>query len=283
MIIKLVSSPLFWVDILLAISGGIVVWWGLKIEKEAERLLIPSDFKPDIFADVVEPYKAKVERGWRILMTGIVLEVVAAFIISVISGLEIAEANDQAAKANERVAQLEKETTQLATARDEAMKSAAQAVEAAERAKTEREKAETGRLELEKQVLVLGLKMQDRTITPEQRTDLIECLAASPKGKVIVLASVLDGEATRLAEKVENVLTNARYQVDRPTFGSPISILADYNSGMHLVVKDLKNPPIHAVPIQRCFWAAGIQLDVQWPGDREVNSNVVEISIGPKF
>lgn len=115
LVVKLISSPLFWVDVALAVSGGIVVWWGLKIEKEAEKLLIPSDFKPDIFSDIVEPYKAKIERGWRILMIGIVMEVVAAFLISVISGLEIADLTDKAGKANERAALIESNNLVLQT------------------------------------------------------------------------------------------------------------------------------------------------------------------------
>ncbi len=207
LVIKVISSVWFWIDVLLATSGGLVVYWGLKIEKEAERLLVPADFKPDIFEDVIAPYKAKIERGWRILMTGIVMEVVAALILSVISGLEIASANDQAAKATERVstnelrvAELEKEAAQLLAVGETAKKSAAQATEEAEKAKTEHEKAETGRLvlqakvlELEQQAAQTGVNASNalafsknalpRRLTNEQKLKLLSLLKNVPKAK----------------------------------------------------------------------------------------------------
>ncbi len=97
---KLLLSPWFWADIFLSISGGAIVYWGLLIEKRAEKLLPPEDFRPDIFDDVVRQQKSELERGWRILMTGIVVEVVAALLISIISGLEVARLHDQTADAN---------------------------------------------------------------------------------------------------------------------------------------------------------------------------------------
>ena len=51
LVLKLLSSPWFWLDIFLSISGGIIVWWGLRVEKKAENLLPPEDFKPDLFDD----------------------------------------------------------------------------------------------------------------------------------------------------------------------------------------------------------------------------------------
>src|SRR6266571_3007279 len=100
LILKLFSSLWFWADILLSVSGGVIVYWGLRVEKKAERKMPPADFNPDIFDDVVESQKSELERGWRILMTGIVVEVVAALAISVISSLEIADLNDKSAAAN---------------------------------------------------------------------------------------------------------------------------------------------------------------------------------------
>ncbi|MBI5774303.1 MAG: hypothetical protein HZA89_11240 [Verrucomicrobia bacterium] len=90
MLLKLISSPWFWLDVVLSIVGGILVFWGLKLEKMAE-----SDEYLDAFVDGVKSKKLQAQRGWRILMTGIVVEVVAALGVSIISGLEIAVLNEK--------------------------------------------------------------------------------------------------------------------------------------------------------------------------------------------
>ena len=108
LVIKLLWSPLFWVDIFLAIIGGLIVYWGLRVEKNAEKLLPPTDFNLDIFGDIKEKQQAEIDRGWKILMTGIVVEVIAALLISIISGLEVANANEKSASANLEAKQAEK-------------------------------------------------------------------------------------------------------------------------------------------------------------------------------
>jgi hypothetical protein len=95
----LISSPWFWASLALSGLGGVIVAWGLRVEKLAERKLPPSDFKTDIFEDVAEEAKRGIERGWKILMTGIIFEVVAAFAISIISGLEVANLTLEARQA----------------------------------------------------------------------------------------------------------------------------------------------------------------------------------------
>jgi hypothetical protein len=100
LVLKLFSSPWFWADVFLSVAGGIIVYWGLSIEKKAEKLIPPADFKPDIFKGVLESQKSEMERGWRILMAGITVEVVAALGISIISGLEIADLTEKSAAAN---------------------------------------------------------------------------------------------------------------------------------------------------------------------------------------
>ena len=104
LVLKLVFSPWFWADIILSVTGGLIVFWGLVIEKRAEKYSPPADFKPDIFADIADAQKAELERGWRILMLGIVFEVVAALGISVISSLEIADLTDKAEQAGKDAA-----------------------------------------------------------------------------------------------------------------------------------------------------------------------------------
>jgi hypothetical protein len=83
------------------------VYWGHRLEKKAADLIPPENFDPNIFGDIVERQKTEVARGWRILMTGIIFEVVAAFGISVISGLEIADLNIKTADAKQRTSLVE--------------------------------------------------------------------------------------------------------------------------------------------------------------------------------
>jgi hypothetical protein len=157
---KLLCSAWFWLDILLSVSGGLVVWWGLVVEKKAEKFVIPSDFKQDIFQDLVDEQKKQLERGWRILMTGIVIEVIAALGISVMSGLEIADLTDKTANANLAAKQAESDSS-------EARK---QAGEANERAAN----TESNNLVLQTLVLKLEAKSRWRTIEPEQKRNFIE-------------------------------------------------------------------------------------------------------------
>ena len=86
-------------DVAFSISGGLVVWWGLVIENRAEKRMPGENPDDDIFADIIAKQKRELKRGWRILMTGIVMEVVAALAVSVISGLENAALNEEAGTA----------------------------------------------------------------------------------------------------------------------------------------------------------------------------------------
>ena len=85
---KLISSGWFWADVVLSVVGGVLVFWGLKLEKDAE----PKE-NLDAFVDDIKCRKLRARLGWRLLMWGVAIEVVAALGISVISGLENAEAN----------------------------------------------------------------------------------------------------------------------------------------------------------------------------------------------
>jgi uncharacterized membrane protein len=97
LVLKLISSPWFWADVFLSVSGGVLVFIGLRIEKAAEKKQYFG-----AFTDEVQSQRAKAERGWRILMLGIVVEVIAALGISVISGLEIADLTEKSSVANEK-------------------------------------------------------------------------------------------------------------------------------------------------------------------------------------
>ena len=95
LVAHLVSSHWFWLELFLAVIGGIIYFWGHWIEKRAARFLPPESFKNDIFGDIVLRYKTEMERGWKILMSGIAFEVIAAFGITVHSGLVETESKER--------------------------------------------------------------------------------------------------------------------------------------------------------------------------------------------
>jgi hypothetical protein len=269
LIIKLLENPWFWADIFLSLFGGIIVWHGLAIESKAEGLLPPDSFRPDVFGDIIEQYKAEIRRGEKIVRWGVIIEVVAALGISVISGLESAALNDKAeqaekdaAQANERAAKFDSDRILVEKEADEIRGT---------------------NFILQAKVLELEARTEPRTINPDQRKALIDRLTLCPKGKVFVMASVLDAEATAYAEQIEDVLKSSGFEVVRPSGFSNDSILANSQTGIHIVVKNLSHPPSYAPFIQRAFNDSGIPLDGSWAGDSNFETNRVEIAIGQHF
>lgn len=186
LVLKLISSPWFWADIVLSVIGGALVYWGLLIEKRAEKHIPPADFHHDIFKDVVASQKSKLERGWRILMTGIVVEVVAALGISVISGLEIADLTEKSAVANLEAKPAGKDAAD---------------------AKLLAANTESNNLVLRARVELL----QARRISIEQEKKFIEILKNSPKFPVKVFVGTRDGETEDYANEVRTMLDAAGY------------------------------------------------------------------------
>jgi hypothetical protein len=184
----MVSSFWFWADVILGVSGGAVVWWGLNVEKAGEKMLLPSDFNPDIFNDIVQAAKSKMDRGWFILKIGIIIEVVAALGISVISGLETAELTDQSAIANLEAKKAEREAGQ---------------------ANVLAANTESNNLVLKKDVLKLK---QWRTITAEDKNNFIGLTANISKFPIRVrMAANATAEVEGFAIKVRDMLDAAGF------------------------------------------------------------------------
>lgn len=285
LVLKLISSPWFWVDVVVSITGVFLVFWGLWLEKKADQKLPPSDFQPDIFGDIVERQKAQLERGWRILMIGIVVEGVAALGISVISGLEIAQLNDQASKSNLRVAQLETDVVQLRTIGERAKESAALATTEAEKVKKEREIAEAGRLALEIKLRELEEKQGDRIIKPKQDANLVQCLRKWTGQKFVMLrwqGVVNAKESEAYGVQIFSALERAGFmRIDERAF----NFIGMSSPGVHLLVKQPENPPPLALHLKRCFIENGISpVELGSFGDSITGNktNLVIIFIGNK-
>lgn len=282
----MVSSFWFWADVFLGISGGLLVWWGLDMEKAGEKMLPPSDFRPDIFHDIVTNAKSKMDRGWLILKIGIVIEVVAAFGISVISGLEIADLTDKSAAA---MLEAKQAGTNAAASYFAAKIAESNAAASNERAakfdadrvlvKKEAEEIRSTNLVLQIKLQQLEARMQDRTITDENRGKFIKLLQYTPKGSVAVFFNgASGGDAQNYAEQIREMIGSAGFDV-----GSSCSMV--WTSGqipkeVGIGVNNETNRPPFAGPIQQALRAIGI--DAVGYYDRAIGTNIVKIYVGDK-
>lgn len=225
MLIRLLSSPWFWADVALSISGGLLVYLGLKLEKEAEKLIPPSDFKPDVFEDVLRPLKQKMERGWRILMTGIVLEVIAAFGISVISGLEMADLTEKSESQRVRAEGMEIKIRELTAVYGQSSNALAEATNVLAQANGLLIDAESKLKQAEDEAQKIKTRLQPRTITPEQRKDFIDLLSSAPKGPVRIGATNPNQETRDFREAILSLVKEAGYQIQSyMDYFSPITV-----------------------------------------------------------
>src|ERR1700722_15899470 len=108
-LIQLIFDPWFWVTVFVSVIGTVIVFLGHKIGADAEKLLLPTDFKEDIFGDIVKRYKAKMDLGHKIVMAGVVIEAICALAVCIISGLENAALNEKSSAANLEAKQAEKD------------------------------------------------------------------------------------------------------------------------------------------------------------------------------
>ncbi len=98
MILSVLSSPSVWTELvvsLVAASGGVIVYWALRLEEygEKEEYRDIEDFRSS---------KLKSSSGRKILMRGIVVEIVVAFAVAAWDGLEIRQIARQMAKNDPR-------------------------------------------------------------------------------------------------------------------------------------------------------------------------------------
>jgi hypothetical protein len=136
--------------------------------------------------------------------------------------------------------------------------SIANAVARAEEAKAEQEKLRKEALELDRQVLALRLRLQDRRVAPDQRTNLVNCLRQGAIGPVIVGRESFgpgSAEATQFAKDILAVLVEVRFLAAQ---GEEFNIVTHEEPGVFVYVKDPSNPPPHALSIQACFKASAI-------------------------
>jgi hypothetical protein len=294
LLLKLISSPWFWADFVLSVIGGGLVFWGLKIEKDAEK-----KENLDVFVDEVRARKLKSERGWRILMTGIVVEVVAALGISVISSLEIADLNDKtaasyleakeagtnaaasyleaklaetnAAASNERAAVAERDAAQ---ANELAAKFDADRVEIAKQA----EEIKGTNFVLQARVLELEAKVRDRTITPEQKMAFILDTNSFQQSGVIRLGGKnMSRETLDYVIQIDDMLTNSGYFITSYMDYGTTSFVVDprVKPDVWLIVKNMKSSPSVFTNLYWRFMSAGISVMTDTNRDPVFNDGTI--------
>ena len=144
----------------------------------------------------------------------------------------------------------------------------AQAAAAAERAKLLERDAAQLRLQL--------AKLKWRVIAPEDQAMLVEWLTKAPKGPVIVFHAN-DDEPRSYAQQIGDALKAAGF--DPKVVQAPAALNLP---GMWLLVRDMQQPPAHAVPIQTAFREIHVQLDGQPDGQHVPDAKTVVIVVGSR-
>jgi hypothetical protein len=225
LVVKVISSPWFWVDVFFNVVGAAVVFIGLRIGASAERLIPPTDFKPDIFADLVTRYRALMDRGHRIVMVGVAIEAVCGFLLCVIAGFAVADSSEKTASA-------------LLQAKNAGLLAA---------------EVQQTNLVLRSTVAALEIKAQDRIITLEQREKFKRILRDAPKGPVMVGSRNPNDETKRYLDKVVSLLTNSGFTIQSSMNYGDNLLWLNEGSSIGIVIDNLTNAPPYTRWLQYAF------------------------------
>jgi len=197
----------------------------------------------------------------------------------------IAEATLGAAQANERAEVLETSNLILRNDLNEAagkvagvQRDAANAQKDAADAKAAQQRVEIALARQRERTAIAERdleRMKPRTISAEQRANLVNMLSAPPKGPVS-LSSAGD-EANALAHQILEALTAAGWPA-----GGVTNMMSNqsFPPGVQLSIHDAQAPPPHARALRVALLAVGIPVnEVEEPSVRE---GVVEILVGTK-
>jgi uncharacterized small protein (DUF1192 family) len=123
----------------------------------------------------------------------------------------------------------------------------------AERVTTIDEALTNAQKELEKTKAELLKKTSDRSLTEEQK----QVLGSSLKGvygQVIIQADFMDSEAQMFAAQIKDVLSKTDLEILENVKTTLLSLHA---KGIIVLVNDIKNPPLHTLPILKGFQKIG--------------------------
>jgi hypothetical protein len=224
----------------------------------------------DIFSDLVEQYRSEIERGWRILMRGIIIEVVAALGISIISGLEIADLTDKSAAANLAAKQAEKDSS-------DAKVLVANIGTTNEQLSLQIEELRKTNDTLE--ATMLGIKNTVGDITRERFTDtnLVTTLrqfADDHKGVTVIVVSLPESEPMRAASRLVANFASGGFNVNGANLGKV------YFDGVTIEFDDNNLMPV-ALLLLKAF-TDDKEAACMMPATEKIPPNTIIISVGAK-
>jgi hypothetical protein len=117
-----------------------------------------------------------------------------------------------------------------------------------------------------------------RTIKPDQHAKLASCLKDGPKGPVSLRPGFMDEDAEPLGDEIGKIFEEVGGFPQTAT--KEQTVMSWRTPGIFLIVKDLHNAPAQATTIQRCFFAAGIEI--YGYADPSYAPDAVTIGIGPR-
>jgi len=143
-----------------------------------------------------------------------------------------------------------------------------QAAAAVERARSLEKDAAELRLQL--------ARLKWRIISPDQQATLVEWLGKAPKDPVVIFHA-LDDEPRSYAQQIGEALKAAGFDARVEQGPTVLNV-----PGLWLLVRDLKQPPPHAVAIQTAFREIHVQLDAQQDVQHVPDAKTVVLVIGSR-
>jgi hypothetical protein len=192
-----------------------------------------------------------------------------------LSDEKIAFSNAQAKIALENAAlSNEKAQTAVATAEESKAEQAKLAIESrkgqTELANAQRKQAEA-ELALRQKVDEIKEKQAPRILTVQQKQIMLPILSKAANGKTIYYLGATDDEAYKYINQILDVLKTAGWRVDEEDMYAT-NITGEGTSGIRIMVKDINNPPAHAVALAEAFHSAGIEFTIQLVKNIETSS-----------
>jgi len=157
---------------------------------------------------------------------------------------------------------------------------AADSIKLAGQANDRAANTESNNLVLRSNVMALELKLQQRTITPENREKFIKFLINKPRGMIRVSASEGSGyEVETYAERIRKMCFAAGYDVGKKT---TIYIGGQIPAGIGIGVANITNQPPFAGAVQKALKEIGINSIGYITKDTEIRTNGIVIYVGAK-
>jgi len=186
------------------------------------------------------------------------------------ASIKIEEARASAANANNETETLAQQNIKLRTdlesvTAEARSKQTELTVEQQKLAQAQQELAEAeqrrteAQLVLEKTLQEVRSRQMPRTLTPDQRTQLVKVLRSAPKGEIEISCVLGDGEGHAFATEIDGLLKAAGWTVSEG--GVSQAVYSGGNPrGVSIIVRDAATAPAYAIAIQQAFAMIGFSF-----------------------